>query len=188
MIRHPLLRAAQSVAASAAIALVAVRPAPATNVRFSLAAMGERERPDGSWEGVDLLRGRAEPIDRFQLTLTPETDARAQVEAQAADGSWEPLYEGTLAGHRGYALPAPHARSRKPAGWERIGRPIAPRIGNARARPTCRCARHRCRRKAPHLAGRGPPAAGRLRVATANAEGFVKRVKRLALPAQLKSE
>ncbi|MFL5436979.1 MAG: hypothetical protein ACJ784_20890 [Myxococcales bacterium] len=109
MIRHPLLRAAQSVAASAAIALVAVRPAPAANVRFSLAAMGERERPDGSWEGVDLLRGWAEPIDRFQLTLTPDTDLRARVEAQAADGSWEPLYQGTLAGHRQYALPAPHS-------------------------------------------------------------------------------
>ena len=109
MIRHPLLRAAQSVAASAAIALVAVRPAPAANVRFSLLAMGERERPDGSWEGVDLLRGWAEPIDRFQLTLTPDTDVRARVEAQAPDGSWEPLYQGTLAGHRQYALPAPHS-------------------------------------------------------------------------------
>jgi hypothetical protein len=109
MIRHPLLRAAQSVAASAAIALVAVRPSPAANVRFSLAAMGERERLDGSWEGVDLLRGQAEPIDRFQLTLTPDTDVRARVEAQAADGSWEPLYQGTLAGHRQYALPAPHS-------------------------------------------------------------------------------
>ena len=72
MIRHPLLRAAQSVAASAAIALVAVRPAPSANVRFSLVAMGERERLDGSWEGVDLLRGWAQPIDRFQLTLTPD--------------------------------------------------------------------------------------------------------------------
>jgi hypothetical protein len=109
MIRHPLLRAAQSVAASAAIALVAVRPFPAANVRFSLAAMGERERVDGSWEGVDLLRGQAEPIDRFQLTLTPDTDVRARVEAQAVDGSWEPLYQGTLAGHRQYALPAPHS-------------------------------------------------------------------------------
>jgi len=109
MIRHPLLRAAQSVAASAAVALVAVRPAPAANVRFSLAAMGERERPDGSWEGVDLLRGWAEPIDRFQLTLTPDTDVRARVEAQAAGGSWEPLYQGTLGGHRQYALPAPHS-------------------------------------------------------------------------------
>ena len=109
MIRHPLLRAVQSVAASAAVALVAVRPAPAADVRFTLLAMGERERPDGSWEGVDLLRGQAEPIDRFQLTLTPETDARARVEAQAADGSWEQLYQGTLAGHRQYALPAPHS-------------------------------------------------------------------------------
>jgi hypothetical protein len=109
MIRHPLLRAAQSVAASAAIALVAVRPAPAANVRFSLAAMGERERLDGSWEGVDLLRGWAEPIDRFQLTLTPDTDVRARVEAQATDGTWEPLYQGTLAAHRQYALPAPHS-------------------------------------------------------------------------------
>ena len=109
MIRHPLLRAAQSVAASAAIALVAVRPSPAANVRFSLAAMGERERLDGSWEGVDLLRGGAEPIDRFQLTLTPDTDMRARIEAQAADGSWEPLYQGTLAGHREYALPARHS-------------------------------------------------------------------------------
>jgi hypothetical protein len=109
MIQHPFLRAAQSVAASAAIALVAVRPAPAADVRFSVAAMGERERLDGSWEGVDLLRGGAEAIDRFQLTLTPDTDVRARIEAQAADGSWEPLYQGTLAGHRVYALPAPHS-------------------------------------------------------------------------------
>jgi len=109
MIRHPLLRAAQSVAASAAIALVAVRPSPAANVSFTLAAMGERERVDGSWEGVDLLRGWAQPIDRFQLTLTPDTDVRARVDAEAADGSWDALYQGTLAGHRHYALPAPHS-------------------------------------------------------------------------------
>jgi hypothetical protein len=109
MIRHPLLRAAQSVAASAAIALVAVRPAPASSVQFQLAAMGERERLDGSWEGVDLLHGWSEPIDRFQLTLTPATDARALVESRGADGSWERLYEGTLAAHRDYALPAPHS-------------------------------------------------------------------------------
>jgi hypothetical protein len=108
-IRHPLLRAARSVAASAAVALVAVRPAPDSRVGFSLAAMGERERLDGSWEGVDLLRGWAQPIDRFQLTLTPDTDVSARVEAQAADGSWERLYQGTLAGHRQYALPAPHS-------------------------------------------------------------------------------
>jgi len=108
-IRHPVLRAAQSVAASAAIALVAVRPAPDSRVGFSLAAMGERERLDGSWEGVDLLRGWAQPIDRFQLTLTPDTDVSARVEAQAADGAWERLYQGILAGHRQYALPAPHS-------------------------------------------------------------------------------
>jgi hypothetical protein len=109
MIRHPVLRAAQSVAASAAIALVAVRPAPDSRVGFSLAAMGERERLDGSWEGVDLLRGWAQPIDRFQLTLTPDTDVRARVEAQGGDGSWDRLYDGTLARHRQYALPAPHS-------------------------------------------------------------------------------
>jgi hypothetical protein len=82
------------------------RPA---EVRFSVAAVGERERGDGSWEGTDLLRGPAAAIERFQLTLTPDTDVRALLEAQSADGSWERLYLGTLAGHRDYALPAPHS-------------------------------------------------------------------------------
>src|SRR5579862_5643116 len=113
MIRHPFLRAAQAVAASAAAAFVAARAAEVAHrpaaVQFSLAAVGERERADGSWEGADLLRDPAAAVDRFQLTLTPDTDARALIEAQAPDGSWERLYLGTLAGHREYALPAPHA-------------------------------------------------------------------------------
>src|SRR4051812_42531877 len=99
MIRHPLLRAAQAMAVAAAGALLAVRPSaapPPTATRFSLSVLGERERPDGGWEGADLLRDATTAVDRFQLTLTPETDARALVEAQGPDGAWERLYLGTL--------------------------------------------------------------------------------------------
>jgi hypothetical protein len=113
MIRHPFLRVAQAILASVAGALVAVQTSEAARrpsaVSFSLAAVGERERADGSWEGVDLLRQSQGAVERFQLTLTPDTDARALLEAQAPDGAWERLYLGTLAGHRDYALPAPHA-------------------------------------------------------------------------------
>lgn len=109
MIRHPLLRAVQAAAASAASALALVHAAPAAAVGFTLAAVGERERPDGSWEGVDLLRDPSRAVDRFQLTLASDTDARALVEAQSPGGGWDRLYAGTLAGHRAYALPAPHA-------------------------------------------------------------------------------
>ena len=114
MIRHPLLRTAQAVAALAAGALVATRAAGKAGVRpeatsFSLAVLGERERSDGAWEGVDLLHAPAGAVDRFQLNLTPDTDVRALLEAQASDGTWERLYLGTLAAHRDYALPAPHA-------------------------------------------------------------------------------
>ena len=111
MIRHPLLRTAQAVAALAACALVAARATAIKPeaVSFTLAVLGERERSDGAWDGVDLLRTPAGSVDRFQLNLTPDTDARALLEAQASDGTWERLYLGTLAGHRDYALPAPHA-------------------------------------------------------------------------------
>jgi hypothetical protein len=77
-------------------------------VAFSLAAIGERERSDGSWEGADLLRDSTPGIDRFQLTLTPDDEVRLLVESQSPDGSWERLYLGTLEAHRDYALPAPH--------------------------------------------------------------------------------
>jgi hypothetical protein len=82
---------------------------PPVAVGFAVSAVGERERADGSWDGIDLLRGGAAAVERFQLTLTPDTDVRALLEAQSPDGSWERLYLGTLAGHRDYALPAPHA-------------------------------------------------------------------------------
>jgi hypothetical protein len=110
VIRHPLLRAAQAAAASAALALVVARATASPGaVSFSLAAVGERERSDGAWDGVDLLHAPKSMVDRFQLNLTPETDARALLEAQAPDGSWDRLYQGTLKGRRNYALPAPHS-------------------------------------------------------------------------------
>jgi hypothetical protein len=112
MMRHPFLRVVQAILASAAGALFAAQSSDAARrpaaVGFLLAAVGEREGADGSWEGVDLLREPRAPVDRFQLTLTPDTDVRALLEAQGADGAWERLYRGTLAAHRDYALPAPH--------------------------------------------------------------------------------
>jgi hypothetical protein len=92
---------------AAAVAVFQLRQQPAA-VDFSLAAIGERERADGSWEGADLLRDSTAKIDRFQLTLTPDDEVRLLVEAQSPAGSWERLYLGTLSAHRDYALPAPH--------------------------------------------------------------------------------
>jgi hypothetical protein len=95
-----------SVAGAATFAVVQLRNKPAA-VGFSLAAVGERERADGSWEGADLMGDATVAIDRFQLTLTPDDEVRLLVEAQSPDGSWERLYLGTLLAHRDYALPAP---------------------------------------------------------------------------------
>lgn len=97
-----------SAAGAATFAVIQLRGRSA-EVGFSLAAVGERERAEGSWEGADLLRDATVAIDRFQLTLNADDEVRLLVEAQSSpDGSWERLYLGTLLAHRDYALPAPH--------------------------------------------------------------------------------
>jgi hypothetical protein len=93
-------------AAGAAAFAIAHR---STQVGFALAATGERERPDGSWEGADVLRDATPAIDRFQLTLTPDQEVQLLLEAQSPEGRWERLYLGMLEAGRDYALPAPGA-------------------------------------------------------------------------------
>jgi hypothetical protein len=141
LIRHPLLRAGQAALSAAAIAVASSQP----KAGFVLAVLGEREQPDGSWEGADLLRNRSTRVDRFQLDLVPDTAVQVRLERQLDEGGpWLGVYEGPLEAHREYALPSPHAffavqgsgrirltvaapGRRRNRAWERVAtRPLAP--------------------------------------------------------------
>ena len=83
-------------------------------VELSLALLGERELPDGSWQGADLLARPEAPAQRFQLTLRPDRDLRVVLEARAPDGTVARIFpapgkEGVLAHGQSYALPGPQA-------------------------------------------------------------------------------
>jgi len=97
------------------LALLFFAPARAPGkVDLTLAVLGERELPDGSWEGVDLLAQPGARAQRFQLTVRPERDLRLVLEARAPDGTLqrifpEPGKEGVLAQRKAYALPGPQA-------------------------------------------------------------------------------
>lgn len=79
------IRIFQLACATLAAAVVSRPLPPADAVAFTLSVVGERELPDGSWEGVDLLTQREE-IDRFQIVLTPSANVRAHLEAITDDG------------------------------------------------------------------------------------------------------
>lgn len=101
------------VAAAAGLAVLWLSPPTAPGrVALAVTLLGERELPDGSWSGVDLLAQPYLPAERFQLTLRPERDLRLVVEAHAPDGTVQRLFpepgkSGTLAHGKSYALPAP---------------------------------------------------------------------------------
>jgi len=55
-------------------------------IEFSLAVLGERELPDGSWRGVDVLAEPHAPIDRLQLQVRSGSTATLQVDVLEAVG------------------------------------------------------------------------------------------------------
>jgi hypothetical protein len=114
MIRHPFLRAFQILCAALAAALgLAASAPPDDTLKFSVTLLGERERPDGSWEGVDLMRAPQERVDRVQITVTVAQRAQAYLEAVTPAGA-ERVFpalndDPTLKPDRVYAFPAPHS-------------------------------------------------------------------------------
>lgn len=112
MIRHPLLRLVQGALFGGLALLGPVAPAPAAPepLWFSVSVVGENEREDGSWSGVDLLRTPDAAVDRFQLTLSAPTDATAEVWSVGRTGEVR-LHESLVQLRRGrsYAFPSPTA-------------------------------------------------------------------------------
>ena len=113
MIRHSGLLLLEARCAIGVGALGRMRPPPVQRVPlgFSLTALGERERADGSWEGVDLLAAQDPAVDRFQLTVRPEGDATLTIDARTDQG-WQRLFPapgqtGALRAGISYALPSP---------------------------------------------------------------------------------
>jgi hypothetical protein len=80
-------------------------------MELPLAVLGENERVDGSWEGVDLLRHPGEPVQRFQLSLRVEQRARVSLDVvegeEVARLFPEEKREAILDPGRWYALPSP---------------------------------------------------------------------------------
>ncbi len=86
MRRHPLLRLLQLLCAATSVLLAALagarpRAAPRPFHTFTMSLVGEREREDGSWEGVDLLTSPQASIERAQLQLRVQTPSRLYVDA-----------------------------------------------------------------------------------------------------------
>jgi hypothetical protein len=83
-------------------------------VDLKVSVLGERERPDGSWEGSDLFaRPDARP-SRFQLTVHSERDVTLSIDAKLPDGTREQIFPepgrlGVLGHGQTYALPGPNA-------------------------------------------------------------------------------
>ncbi|MBI5544092.1 MAG: hypothetical protein HY901_09405 [Deltaproteobacteria bacterium] len=114
--RHPALRLFQAVCAIGLTAATALaRPAPPPlDKPVWISVLGELERPDGSWQGTDLLDiGGETRIDRFQVTVRPESPVRLRLEAVTAEGVQVlyPAHSGSspLEPGRAYSLPGPRA-------------------------------------------------------------------------------
>jgi len=112
---HATLRLFQLLCLTAIGAISALaRPAPPPPApTVWLTVLGEAERADGSWSGVDLLGGADRRVDRFQVTIRPEAAVHVRLEAVTAQGV-EPLYpahpgEAPLAAGRAVALPGPRS-------------------------------------------------------------------------------
>jgi|CXWL01.1.fsa_nt_gi hypothetical protein len=78
---------------------------------ISLSLLGQRELPDGSWEGVDLLQDASQRVQRAQLSLRLLHPAEVTLEAVDEKGShvlYPPVGSPThLKAERTYAFPAP---------------------------------------------------------------------------------
>ncbi|HEY3447039.1 MAG TPA: hypothetical protein VGK67_11775 [Myxococcales bacterium] len=113
--RHPALRLFQLLCAATVTVIAAIaRPLPPPPERpVWMSVLGESERADGSWAGVDLLQTPDASIDRFQITLRPERAVRVRLEA-VTDGQTEQLYpahagDAVLGGGRSWAMPGPRS-------------------------------------------------------------------------------
>ena len=113
--RRPALRIVQALCATAITSLAAfARPAPPPAAQpVWLSIFGERELPDGSWSGADLLAADGSQIDRFQVTIRPESATYVRIEAVTSEGVQQ-LFpsrpeEALLAADRSWSLPGPRA-------------------------------------------------------------------------------
>ncbi len=117
--RHRLLRVFQLCCAIAAALLAFFGPAPSRAVAsqryqsFTLSVVGERERGDGSWEGVDLLSSPDQSVERAQLQLRVLRPSRVYVDV-LEEGGPRRLYPGVhepnvLRPGALYTLPGPTA-------------------------------------------------------------------------------
>lgn len=115
-IRHPVLLVVEALALATSGGLVreGFRRAEARSqgpMDMTLAVLGENERADGSWEGVDLLRHPDRPAQRFQLSLRVERRARVSLDVveseEVARLFPEEKREAVLEPGRWYALPSP---------------------------------------------------------------------------------
>lgn len=133
--------------AASSLALVAVSPAPARaparskEVRFFLAALGQREARDGTWHGVDLLADGHEAVDRLQLTLRPESAVQVVLE-DVGGPTPRRLFPsagqtGLLRPHVAYSFPAPSA-SYELEGTSRLRLTLRPPTSTAAAEPALR--------------------------------------------------
>jgi hypothetical protein len=107
-------RIAQLLCAGLMIAASQRHPHGPGKVDLKVSLLGERERPDGSWEGSDLLAAHGAHPSRFQLTVQPERDVRVALFARLPDGTRQQLFpapgkSGVLGHGQSYALPGPHA-------------------------------------------------------------------------------
>src|SRR4051794_5052349 len=88
MLRHPLLRLFQLCCAVITVLLTLFGHAKARAVTvsasafqsFTLSVVGEREREDGSWEGLDLLQSPDAQVERAQLQLRVLQPSRLYVD------------------------------------------------------------------------------------------------------------
>lgn len=115
-LRHPLLLLVEAVA-SAAIGWMLREGFLRADARgrapmeITVTVLGETERPDGSWEGKDLLANTEATAQRFQISLRVEKRARVSLDAvEGKDISRlfpQEKREAILEPGRWYAIPGP---------------------------------------------------------------------------------
>lgn len=115
-LRHPLLLLVEAVASAAAGGMMregflraeARGRAP---MEITVTVLGESERLDGSWEGVDLMANPDAAAQRFQVSLRVEKRARVSLDAvEGKDASRlfpQEKREAILEPGRWYAIPGP---------------------------------------------------------------------------------
>lgn len=93
-----------------AVGAMAPTPAEPQPLWFTVSVVGQNEREDGSWAGVDVLRSAAIGVERFQLTLSSPSDATAEVWSVGRSGEVR-LHEAAVKLRKGraYAFPSPTA-------------------------------------------------------------------------------